>query len=333
MRGVTKRPTTASTFPNSCAAGDYSVSDSRSLRNLARALGGEAVGRDQVACPGPNHSRQDRSLSVRFDQNAPDGFVVHSFAGDDPIRCKDHVRQLLGWPQWQPGDSKKALPRMGPPKTREEDDKPMTDEELERIGLALALWNEAGDPRKTLAETYLQEHRKLDLSDDLAGRVLRFHPQCPWRDENAGTTIYIPALIAAFRSIEGDEITAVHRIGLRPDGTKIDRRMLGVVRRAAIKLDAIPTRELFIGEGIESCMAARQLGCRPAWALGSTGGISFFPVLDGVRLLVIHGEPGRASEEAIKMCGRRWSQKGRRVKVAYSQVGSDFNDALMRNIK
>jgi hypothetical protein len=32
-------------------------------------------------------------LSVKLDSNAPDGFVVHSFAGDDPLTCRDHVRE------------------------------------------------------------------------------------------------------------------------------------------------------------------------------------------------------------------------------------------------
>jgi hypothetical protein len=67
------------------------------LRALARALGGEISGR-QVLAPGPGHGRLDRSLSIRFDPAAPGGFVVHSFAGDDPFACKDYVRERLGLP-------------------------------------------------------------------------------------------------------------------------------------------------------------------------------------------------------------------------------------------
>jgi hypothetical protein len=36
----------------------------------------------------------------------------------------------------------------------------------------------------------------------------------------------------------GDVITAVHRIALNDDGSKRGRRIFGVVRRAAVKLDA-----------------------------------------------------------------------------------------------
>ena len=62
-------------------------------------------------------------------------------------------------------------------------------------------------------------------------------------------------------------------------------------------------------------MAARQLGYAPAWALGSVGAISFFPLIDGVRQLVILGERGDASARAIKFCGTRWRRAGRRVRV------------------
>jgi hypothetical protein len=74
-----------------------------SLTQLANALGGEVSG-GQVLAPGPGHkSPRDRSLSVRLDPGAPDGFVVHSFAGDDPIACKDYVREKAGLDPFKPG--------------------------------------------------------------------------------------------------------------------------------------------------------------------------------------------------------------------------------------
>ena len=33
---------------------------------------------------------------MTLDAHAPDGFLVNSFAGDDPILCRDHVRQVAG---------------------------------------------------------------------------------------------------------------------------------------------------------------------------------------------------------------------------------------------
>jgi 5S rRNA maturation endonuclease (ribonuclease M5) len=70
-------------------------------RSLARALGGD-VSNGQVLAPGPGHSTVDRSLSIKIDPAAPDGFVVHSHSGDDPIACRDYVREKAGLPAFKP---------------------------------------------------------------------------------------------------------------------------------------------------------------------------------------------------------------------------------------
>ena len=72
-----------------------------SLHHLAAALGGEVSG-NQILAPGPGHSPKDRSLSIRLDNTAPGGMVVHSFAGDDPIARKDYVRERAGLEPWKP---------------------------------------------------------------------------------------------------------------------------------------------------------------------------------------------------------------------------------------
>jgi hypothetical protein len=67
-----------------------------SVSDVAKRLGGEAVGVAQVTAPGPGHSHVDRSLSVWLDPADPAGFRVHSFAGDDVMTCRDYVRERLG---------------------------------------------------------------------------------------------------------------------------------------------------------------------------------------------------------------------------------------------
>jgi hypothetical protein len=81
----------------------------RDLQSLARALDGEVNG-GQVLAPGPGHSKADRSMSVKLDAAAPDGLVVHSFAGDNPIQCRDYVREKAGLPAFKPngGRSRRA---------------------------------------------------------------------------------------------------------------------------------------------------------------------------------------------------------------------------------
>jgi len=86
-----------------------------SINKIAEVLGGDVTG-GEVLAPGPGHSAEDRSLAVKPDSAAPDGFVVHSFAGDDAIACRDHVRKKLGLPEFEPkkkranGDTKPFSP-------------------------------------------------------------------------------------------------------------------------------------------------------------------------------------------------------------------------------
>jgi hypothetical protein len=309
------------------------------LRSIAVALGGVVSGR-QVLAPGPGHSPQDRSLAVRPSPEAPDGLLIHSHAGDDWRQCREYVRSRLGLPSWQPGDGNERQRTIQPSHIdkwdfgvidAEAEDRYRSEDDLVRIERAQALWSEGSDPLRTIAENYLRS-RALVLPDELAGDVLRFHPECPWRNENTGHTDRIPCLIAAFRSIDDDIVTAIHRIRVdRPERwPKTDRLMLGVVRRAAVQLGAPADGKLAIGEGVETCLAAMAFGIGPAWALGSVGTISFFPVLDGVSQLTILAEAGDASRRAVQICGRRWRRANRRVLVSRSEVGSDHNDALMQ---
>jgi hypothetical protein len=312
---------------------------SMDLRSLARALGGEVSGR-QVLAPGPGHSPRDRSLAIYLSSDAPDGFLVHSHAGDDWRECREHVRSRLGLPLWEPGDGQ--LRTIKPSHTDKWDfgaidanaeDKTRTEDDIVRIDRAQGIWNQALDPRGTAAQVYLAA-RALNLPDNLPGTMLRFHPECPWRNENTGRTDRVACLIAAFRSIDDNIITAIHRIRVDQPARwpKTERRMIGVVHRAAIKLGK-PANKLIIGEGVETCMAAMQLGLEPAWALGSVGSISFFPVIDGIEELTILAEVGDASTRAIQICGRRWRRAGRRVVISRPTVGSDHNDILMRRAR
>jgi putative DNA primase/helicase len=308
------------------------------LRSIALALNGVVSGR-QVLAPGPGHSPLDRSLAVRPSPEAPDGVLIHSHAGDDWRECREYVRSRLGLPAWQPGDGNERQRTIAFTHVEkwdlgvvdaEAEDRYRSEDDLLRIQRVQKIWNEA-DVRGRAGNEYLRT-RALELSDDVAGEVVRFHRGVPWRNENTGQTEYIACLIAAFRSIDDGEITAIHRIRVdRPAlWPKTERRMLGIVRRAAVQLGASIEGKLAIGEGVETCLAAMQFGIGPAWALGSVGAISFFPVLDRVSQLTILAEAGDASRRAVQICGRRWRRASRRVLVSRSQVGSDHNDALMQ---
>jgi putative DNA primase/helicase len=83
-----------------------------SVQQIVAACGGQVTGPDTCNVPGPGHSAKDRSLSIKIEPTAPDGFVVYSHAGDDGIECKDWIRQKLSLPSWTAKQKPKATSKV-----------------------------------------------------------------------------------------------------------------------------------------------------------------------------------------------------------------------------
>jgi hypothetical protein len=197
------------------------------------------------------------------------------------------------------------------------------DDAAERSAFALRIWNEANDPRGTLVSQYLAP-RGLALADDLACSVIRFHPSLKF---DAG---YLGGMLVLFRDIRTDEPCGIHRTFLDNLARKVGRKMLGRAGGAAIKLDpdASIALGLHVGEGIETCIAARLAGFRPVWALGSANAIASFPVLSGIEAITILSEvdDGGANDRATRVCSARWIEEGREAFTVRPLIGADFND-------
>jgi putative DNA primase/helicase len=284
-----------------------------SISEIIRACGGDRTGPNTCNVPGPNHGPEDRSLSIKTGARAPGGFVVHSFADDDPIRCRDYIRERLGLGRWAPQQD----PREPLVVTHGIAD---WADQQERKASALRIWTASVRPHGSIVEFYLREHRGLDLPADIDD--LRFHGALRYEGRS------LPGMVCLLRSIETNEPCGVHRTFLeRETGTKIDRRMLGVAKGAAIKLDLAPHNRLTIAEGIETSLSARAFGRGPVWALGSSGAVKTFPVLRSLNELAIAEENDAASRQAVKFCSRRYLSSRRPVTIFRSPVGSDLNDA------
>jgi Toprim domain len=287
------------------------------LHGMARALGGVIVGRASLLVPGPGHSPTDRSLSVKFDPVAPDGFVVFSFAGDSVIACRDHVRAALGL---RPSNRRhtKALPAADLSAVAS------FDHSSDHSAFALRLWREAIDPRGTVVTDYLSS-RGLILPEEVAGGVVRFHPALKYNGKSVG------GMVTLFRDITTNAPCGIQRTFLDAAGLKIKRAMLGRAKHAAIKIDADEnvTMGLTIGEGFESSLAGQRIGFRPVWALGSAGAIADFPVLPGIDAITVLGEVGDrgANHRATQTCVERWREAGQEAFIATPLVGKDLNDA------
>jgi hypothetical protein len=199
---------------------------------------------------------------------------------------------------------------------------------------ALQLWRRAFEPHGTLVEAYLR-NRCLELPGEAANEAIRFHPDCPF---GTGSSSARPAMVCLVRNIVSNEPQGIHRTALAPDGSAIKRdgktfRMsLGTIAEGAIKLDPDEdvTQGLCIGEGVETCLAGRQMGLRPVWSAANTGGIEKFPILPGIEGLHLFAEndANGASAKAVEACARRWYEADRDVFVITPDVG-DLNDELL----
>ncbi len=258
------------------------------------------------------------------DDEAAGGFRVHSHSEDPFTLCRDYVAERLGLPNdyWRRGNASCTRPKF------QQRDPRSDDGDQWRIDRALDIWRGSQDAAGTIVDRYLAS-RGLALPDNAAD-VLRFHPQCPWGDKATGRNIRVPAMIAAMRQIQGNAITAVHRTRLTPGGIKVDRMMLGRAAGSVVKIDPddAVTLSINIGEGIETCLAARAMGFSPAWATGSAGGIRAFPILSGVDVMTIFAENDPTNAAATHACRDRWLRADRDVDVVHSLFGKDLNDAL-----
>jgi putative DNA primase/helicase len=294
------------------------------VRAAARALGGEISGRDGVVCPGPGHSRHDRSLSVRFDPSAPHGFVVYSHAGDSILDCKDHVRESLGLPLWRPRRDDEA-----PPKIRRHMPVPPIEQHAKHLSYARSIWDAAKPAKGTLVERYLVETRRLELPETDA---IRFHP----RLRVTHTNRFAPAMVCKMTDIRTDEFTGVHRTFLTETAQKISKTILGRKHGSAIKIDNDDSvgEGLAIAEGVETTIAARHL-YRPAWSVIDAGGMRHFPVLAGIEHLEIFADhdANGAGEAAARHCLECWENAGAEVAIVMPQTaGADIADFIANKV-
>lgn len=282
------------------------------LQQIAKALCGTVNG-EWINLRGPGHGSQDRSLGIKFDEGAPDGFRVHSLAGDDLGVCRAHVIALLS------GTAISTIESTGELKA----DQGRT----ERVRAALRIWNESVAPHGTLLTKYLAARRCPLTAQLVDGSALRFHPQCPFGANR------LPAMLALIRDIGTGEPVGIHRTALRDDGSGKrvmpegipQKMMLGTASNAAVMLE--PSAAVMgIAEGIETALSARRIFGIPVWALLSASGISTCPIIPGVGRLIIFADHDKVGLEAAYKCAERYSRAGIDGDIRYpSIVGEDWN--------
>jgi len=277
----------------------------QSLRSIAAALGGDVISNRYVLCPGPSHSRKDRSLKVTFRDDGT--FTVTSFADDDWRECKDYIRERLDLPndcRRAPSNDNVSVVRSRDRDGEEHRDRTTRD--------GLLRWKTAIPIAGTLAAKYLAS-RGLQYGGD----ALRYRA-------NDRT------MLAHMTDAETGEPRGVQAIYLDQDGRKIERKMRGPSGGAVVRLSPDDAVEygLAIGEGIETCLAT---GFTPIWATLNAGNMAAFPVLSGIDCLTIFADNDASGTglAAAKICAERWHAVNREAIIRMPiKVGVDYATEL-----
>lgn len=311
---------------------------------LAHALKAKRSGRQWV-CRCVAHQDAEPSMII-FDGHTD--VQVRCLAGCAPADIIAVLTHMGLWPS-SGGDHKRARPAFSRPHSAAR--LHVSHETQDDAALVAKLWAEAHYPAFTLAEQYF-EGRGLELDDDLAGRVIRFHPSCTF-----GAGVRMPCVLVAFEPISGAHSDAhsgvgayapiaLLRIGLDNAGTKMGRKFLGPVGGAVIKLDPDEdvSHGLGLAEGLEKGMALRsRWQWRPIWVTGSAGKIASFPVLPGVEALTIfadndapkqkaNGAVFYPGQDAARACAERWQLDGREVTICLPDtVDQDWHDKVVND--
>jgi putative DNA primase/helicase len=276
---------------------------------IARALKGQRSGSSFTArCPA--HDDRRPSLSIR---DTKEGLVlVKCHAGCSQGAVIDALRNAGLWP---------STTRPQPTLTRrytESDGSKFTRDLVQKI------WDQSGQLIGSLADTYLQSRGlKTPMTP-----MLRCHGGLKHK---AGAVC--PALVARVTDCVTGEPMGLHRTFLRVDGSgkapvEPAKMMMGPCAGGAVQL-AVPTDVLLIGEGIETTLSAMQATGYAGWAALSTSGLRALRLPDAVDNIIILADADDAGLSAAQDAARRWKcEEGRRVRIAQSPFGNDFNDAL-----
>jgi len=285
-----------------------------SAESIARALHGHRVGSRWMA-PCPAHDDHKPSLSICDTDSGKVLVRCHAGCTQEQVITALNARGL--WPENGP----RLFPRSGLGVAAacqpERDD-------AKRTEAALAVWQSAIPGSGTLIGRYL-ESRSLHL---VPPSSLRFHAAL--KHPSGGVW---PAMVALVTRGADDAPIAIHRTFIYRDGSgkapiEPQKMLLGPCRGGAVRL-APADRELMVGEGIETCLAAMQVTGNPAWSALSTSGLRALDLPVVVSDVIVLADGDGPGEAAARDCARRWKQEGRRVRIARPPQGMDFNDLLL----
>lgn len=260
------------------------------------------VGQHRLECPRCGRGGRDKTAGLKID---PDGSGVlncfrcsytESFTPDrgaavrraPTIKARSQVQQHRGLSDW-----------------------------------GLVLWNSTQDLGGVAAQYLRARHCVVPAYGDL-----RWHPSLKHPSGYVG-----PALVALITDVLTNKPLSLHRTWVTSTG-KADienpRLLLGNHSIVGGVIRLTPDDEvcglLGIGEGIETALSLAHAPM-PTWSTVDAGHLAQFPVLRGIRTLVIAVDNDPAGIAAATACADRWADADKTVLLT-AQPENDLNDSL-----
>ena len=202
-------------------------------------------------------------------------------------------------------------------------------ERQESIARAQAIWDASVPIAGTAGEAWLAS-RGIDVS-----RVpgdLRFNAEC----EYEGAEQSLPAFVTRFTDAASGEPLGVRRRAILPNQKAKTR---GPQKGGVIRLWPVIGDALCLAEGVETALfAATRMTLHgkvltPLWAAGPAENMKSFPVLPGVKTLILlaDNDASGTGQSVAKACADRWVAAGRTVMIVTprrpaDKATFDFND-------
>jgi len=278
------------------------------LRHIVKALGGELYdGNTRANVPGPNHSADDRSVSLLLQGGR---VVVHTFSRTGWKEVLDDLRKRGLIDRDNAPIDAPGVPVTGRPSAPAPSDR-------ERLEAARGLW----DPGRPLRTTLAARHcRSRGLVGPLPGpEALRYHPDAPVSVYRPGKARR-PALLAGILDPAGVlvavEVTYLAPNAKRAMDLRLPRKTIGVLPPGcAVRLDPA-AEEMLVGEGVFTTRSAGEHFGLPGWALQSTRNLRGWTPPEGVRRVLIAGDRGADGERSAEILRKRIVSLGIASEVA-----------------
>ena len=193
---------------------------------------------------------------------------------------------------------------------------------------ASKLWSASFLADNTIIKTYLNFRGiTVAIPDDI-----RFLPS---HKHNPSGRRY-PVMIAGIRHWPSNDVIAVHRTWLLPDGrgkapVNPKKMMLGRALGGGIQLSK-PAKTMVVAEGLETALSVLQETGLPVWAGLSTSGMVglVLPEPPLAQEVIIACDNDPAGLKAADQAAENWTKQGRNVRLAVPPSNQDFNDLLTR---